>query len=100
MNRTHHGQHGPNCFGCKVQSVTIRNRTAFQPHYNYSVGQYVDTELSFADALKRRAEENTISTGTEHVYEMRDPAELAAHTPYPDHDDILNVQARALADGT
>jgi len=62
------------------------------------VGQYVDTELAFTDALKRRAEENTIATGTDHAYEMRDPAELARHTPFPDHDDIINDQARALRD--
>jgi hypothetical protein len=99
MRRTHDGSH-IDCFGCKVRTVTLRDRSAFQPHYNYSVGQYVDTELSFSDALKRRAEENTIATGTEHDYEMRDPAELARHTPFPDHDDIINTQARALADGS
>lgn len=99
MNVTHDGSHHPSCFGCKVRTITLRNRTAFQPHFNYSVGSYVDTELAFNDALKRRAEENTIATGTDHLYEMRDPAELARHTPFPDHDDILNTQARHFADG-
>jgi hypothetical protein len=23
MERTHHGQHGPDCFGCKAQTVAI-----------------------------------------------------------------------------
>lgn len=98
MRRTHFGQHTPSCFGCKVLTVQIRSQTAFQPHFNYSVGQYVDTEYSFSEALKYRAEENTIATGTEHQYEMRDPSELAETTPFPDHDDIINTQGRAIAD--
>jgi hypothetical protein len=98
VQRTHFGQHPPSCFGCHVQTLHIRNRSAFQPHFNYSVGGYVDTPLAFNDALKRRAEENTIATGTEHNYEMRDPAELATTVPFPDHDDILNDQGRAIHD--
>lgn len=90
---------GPDCFGCRVKTINLRNRTAFQPHFNYSVGDYVDSELAFTDALKRRAEENSIATGTEHNYEMRDPSELK-ETPFPDHDDILNTQARMMSDGS
>jgi hypothetical protein len=88
----------PDCFGCRIKTIQLRSHSAFRPHYNNSVGQYVDTELSFTDALKRCAESNTIVTGTEHVYEMRDPAELARQTPFPDHDDIINDQSRVLAD--
>jgi hypothetical protein len=91
-----HQCRGPDCFGCRVKTIQVRARTAFQPHYNYSVGAHVDTELAFNDLLKRRAEENTIRTGTLHEYEFRDPAELARHTPFPQADDILNDQARAF----
>lgn len=94
--KPHSCTHTDDCFGCRIKTVNLRNRTAFQPHFNYSVGKYVDTELAFTDTLKRRAEENSLATGTDHVYEMRDPAELARHTPYPQSDDILNDQARAL----
>lgn len=87
------------CFGCKVKTLQLRPTTAFQPHFNYSVGSYVQTEQEFRDTLKRRAEANTIATGTEHNYEMRDPGELR-DTPYPDHDDILNTRARIINDGT
>lgn len=86
------------CFGCKVKSLQLRPTTAFRPHFNYSVGAYVDTERSFKDALSRRAEENSLATGTEHHYEMRDPAELAANVPFPDHDDILNTRGRVISD--
>lgn len=89
--------HPDDCFGCKVKTLQLRSATAFQPHFNYSVGAYVDTEKAFTEKLRRTAEENTIATGTEHHYEMRDPAELARHTPYPDHDDILNTQGREIA---
>ena len=86
---------GPSCFACKIKTLQLRPTSAFQPHFNYSVGAYVDTEQQFTDMLKRRADENTLVTGTAHEYEMRDPAELARHIPYPDHDDILNDQARS-----
>jgi hypothetical protein len=97
MTKPHTCTNRPDCFGCKVRTLTLRT-TAFQPHFNYSVGSYVTTEQQFKDALNRRAEENTIQTGTYHNYEMRDPGELS-QTPYPDHDDILNTRARIINDG-
>ncbi len=97
MIRTHLGQH-TDCFGCKIRSLQLRSTTAFQPHFNYSVGAHVDTERQFRDLLTRRADENSLATGTSHSYEMRDPAELATATPFPDHDDILNAQGKALRD--
>lgn len=99
MTRTHGYTHftPDTCFGCHIKTVTMASRSAFQPHFNYSVGEYVSTERDFTTALRRRADENTLATGTEHVYEMRDPAELARDTPYPASDDILNTQARELS---
>ena len=85
------------CTGCRYKTLQIRPASPFQPHFNYSVGQYVETESQFVTALRRRADENTIATGTEHTYEMRDPAELARHTPFPESDDIINTQSRELA---
>lgn len=89
--------HPDDCFGCKVKTLQLRSGTAFRPHFNFSAGAYVDTEQQFVDTLKRRAEENSIATGTEHNYQMRDPAELARDLPFPDHDDILNTQGREIA---
>lgn len=89
---------GPECFTCRIKTVNLRPTTAFQPHYNYAVGARVDTELEFRDQLKRRAEENSIATGTDHNYEMRDPSEMAQMTPFPDHDDIINTQTRNIVD--
>jgi len=74
---------GPSCFACKIKTIQLRSTTAFQPHYNYSVGSHVSTELEFKDMLKRRAEENTLTTGAYHDYEMRDPGELK-EVPFPD----------------
>ena len=88
---------GPSCFTCRIKTISIRNRTAFQPHYNTSVGSYVTTEQQFKDQLKLRAEENSLATGTYHEYEMRDPGELTT-VPYPDHDDILNTRSRMISD--
>ena len=94
----HRCTHLPTCFGCKIKTLQLRPSTAFQPHFNHAVGAYVTTEQQFKDTLSRRAEENTIQTGTYHNYEMRDPGELT-QTPYPDHDDILNTRARIIHDG-
>jgi len=98
MKRTHgHTHYNPeSCFGCRVLTLHLRSTTAFQPHFNYSVGQYVNTEHEFRSALRRRADENSMLTGTDHTYEMRDPSELGREAPYPDHDDILNTQSREL----
>jgi len=80
---TPHNCTGPDCFGCKVKTLQLRPTSAFQPHYNYSVGSYTETERDFKDMLKRRAEENTLATGAYHDYEMRDPGELK-EVPFPD----------------
>ena len=93
----HLGQHGDDCFGCRIKTIHIRSISAFQPHWNPSVGSYVQTELEFKDKLKLAAEENTLATGTYHNYEMRDPGELR-ETPFPQEDEILNSQAKAVRD--
>lgn len=88
-----------NCTGCRYKTLNLRPTAAFQPHFNYSVGQYVNTETEFKSVLSRCADENSLKTGTDHVYEMRDPSELAATgVPYPQSDDILNAQGKAIAE--
>lgn len=86
-----------NCFGCKVKTVQLRPSTAFQPHFNYSVGEYVETEEQFRSSLRRRADENSIATGTDHNYEMRDPGEMrSSGVPYPEADGILDTQGSEM----
>lgn len=57
-------------------SVQLRPQAAFQPHYSYSVGRYVQTELEFRDALKQTADDNSEQAGTDHKYEYIDPADM------------------------
>lgn len=92
-----HACTGPDCFGCHIKTIQLRPTTAFQPHYNYSVGHYVNSEREFRDILNREADHNSLYTGTEHNYEMRDPSELGSTAPFPDSDDILNTQGREIA---
>lgn len=77
--------------------VSIRSRSAFQPHFSHSVGQYVYTEMGFNESLKRAAERNTIATGVEHQYEMIDPAELAREAPVGDTQ-IIENRAKMVRD--
>jgi hypothetical protein len=100
MIRTHGITHfNPDtCFGCRVRTLQLAPTTAFQPHFNYSVGSYVRTESEFKSMLRRRADENSIATGTTHTYEMVDPGVMKEQVPFPEHDDILNTQGRAIAE--
>jgi len=47
----------------------VKGDLSFEPHMNSSVGEYVSTPTGFSDALKRKSEEATASTGIEHNYE-------------------------------
>jgi hypothetical protein len=59
------------CFGCKVKTLQFQATPAFQPHYNWSVGKYVETESHFNDELKRCGERNSVATGLDHDYQPR-----------------------------
>lgn len=44
----------------------------FQPHFNHSVGQYVNTKAEFVDQLKRAGDRQSEITGISHEYVMKD----------------------------
>lgn len=72
------------CYGCKLKTLQLRPGTAFRPHMNATLGRHVETERDFQDGLKRAADANSIATGTEHRYEMIDPADLRRQEPTSD----------------
>ena len=96
MKTTHYGQHGEGCFGCKVKTIQLCPTSAFQPHFNHSIGAYVNTQREFDGLLRRRAEENTIATGTEHRYESVDPEEAKRSLAPTTETEAVNNQARAM----
>lgn len=50
------------------------------PHFNHAVGEFVSNARQFDDALKRKAEQNTIRTGAEHSYVRVDPGDVPRPT--------------------
>lgn len=94
MIRTHHGQHGADCFGCKVRTVQL-GTPAFHPHFNHAVGEYVSNDAQFRDALKRGSERNTLATGMDHDYEPHYPGDIPAPTS---DTEILETRARFIHD--
>jgi len=97
MIRTHYGQHGQDCFGCRVRTVQLAPSRAFQPHYNHAVGQYVSTDSEFRDALKRCSDRSTAETGIPHDFQPRYPGDIPA-PPYREADGVLDTRARNLSD--
>lgn len=71
---------------------------AFTPHFNHSVGQHVSTSRAFDDALKRRAEENSLLTGIDHHYTRVDPDEARSMKAVGATDEGLESQAKAHHD--
>lgn len=57
----------------RFQFSTPSPRIQFQPHFNYSVGQYVTSNRSFDEALKRKGDEASNHTGVHHDYIRLDP---------------------------
>jgi fibronectin type 3 domain-containing protein len=53
--------------------------SSFQPHFNYSVGEYVTSLQHFKDTLSRKGDLLSERLGTEHRY------------AYHDHNDKLGV---------
>jgi hypothetical protein len=88
----------PSCFGCKIKTLQLQSGPVFQPHYNYSVGSYVNTKQDYVDALNRCADRNSEVTGTLHSYEPRYPGD---NEPIRSADQVLddrNRNIRALHD--
>lgn len=95
MRRTHGVTHfdPSGCFGCRITTVGF-GRPAFEPHFNWSVGQYVRNEREYRDALKVCEERNSLATGTDHHYEARDMRDVQ---PFTDHESTQALENRAKA---
>ena len=98
MIRTHGAAsgHTADCFGCHVLTLSI-GAPVFQPHYNWSLGEYVNNDREYRDHLKRAAERNSQATGLTHEYEPRYPGDTTV--PYPDADGALEDRAKLIRDG-
>ena len=81
------------CPGCRYKTIQFSPLT-FQPHFNHSVGAYVNTDREFRDELKRCSERNSIATGTDHNYEPRYNGDLK---PITSADSVLDTRARNLS---
>ncbi len=81
----------PGCFGCKVRTVSL-SVTPFVPHFNWSVGKYVNTVSELKSELTRAADDNSERTGVDHHYEYRAPGDISA-PPHRDHDQVLDDRA-------
>jgi len=68
------------CYGCKLKTIQI-GVPAFQPHYNYAVGQYVTSWADFNDKLRRLGDIQSERTGISSTYETVHPADLRASPP-------------------
>ena len=69
--------------------------TGLKPHFNHAVGKYVRNDREFNDALKRRAEENSIATGITHEYSRLDPGDA----PSPrDATEAIEARNKVLRD--
>lgn len=55
---------------------TFSTASSFEPHFNYSVGCYVNNERQFRDALKHRSEDAFLQTGQESNLIPVDPADV------------------------
>lgn len=55
--------------------ATLRSQT-FEPHYNHSVGAFVQSRRDFTDALKRGSDEASEVTGVTHNYRPADPRDI------------------------
>lgn len=94
MMRTHGITHflPDKCFGCKLTTLQLAPPT-FVPHFNWAVGQHVRSQQELNDALKTCAERNSIATGAEHSYELREPGDLK---PIREADQVLDDRARNI----
>lgn len=93
---------GQSCSSC---GATTRRVFSFQygraalnaRQWNYAVGAHVSSDREFREALKRRAEENSVKTGMAHDYEPVYPGDMP-NVPYPEHDQVLDDRAKTLHD--
>jgi len=60
------------------RKYSIHTQSSFQPHYNTSVGRWVNTYNEFRDALKEKSDEASARTGIEANYVPVDMADQSA----------------------
>lgn len=90
----HHPEFPSPCCGAPLRRdwrhVTVRR--SMPAHWNHSVGAFVRNEADFGDALKRKGDEMSERTGTDHRYTTADLDNCGAT------DDGLEVTHRAARD--
>jgi predicted nucleic acid-binding Zn ribbon protein len=72
-----------------------KGSTGLTPHFNHAVGAYVRNDREFNDALKRRSDENSATTGMDHSYARLDPGD--APTP-PNAAEAVEARAKTIHD--
>jgi hypothetical protein len=86
------------CSGCRYKTIGISATPAFQPHFNWSVGKYVNSDREFKDELSRASERASEGLGIDHDFQPRYPGERT-EVPYANSDEVLNTRARNINDG-
>lgn len=56
-------------------------KTQFQPHFNHSVGEFVQSKRDFLDKLNRKADIQTEALGYEQKYSMIEPGDVSPPEP-------------------
>jgi hypothetical protein len=67
-------------------------------HWNTAVGQYVSNRAEMSDALKRQSEEASVRTGTEHDFQLVEPADMADAKAHGVNEDTLEESRRRRHD--
>lgn len=60
------------CSGRMKRKFQVAIKKTFTPHYNSAVGKYISNEHEFREELRRKSDETSESSGTEHNYTMVD----------------------------
>lgn len=92
------------CMNCgspevkRVYTSVQLSTSAFKPHFNYSVGQYVNNDREFKDALKRGADVNSEKTGIAHDYTPFYPSDIK--DKFRDNPEFENLEKKHVDRGT
>lgn len=88
----------PNCRSSSLRrdysSVNL-SPSAFQPHFNHAVGEYVSSSRDLDEQFKVKSEQQSLRTGADHNFVRLDPGDV----PTPTKDtDILETRNRNVRD--